>query len=56
MKLDKDSLNILLNKPQAEILQLLQKTDTELQANLIQSQIDELEATPTPLHANTKRV
>ena len=44
LKLDKDSLNILLKKPQTEILDLLQKSDIQLKSILIQAQIDELEA------------
>jgi hypothetical protein len=43
LKLDKDSLNLLLQKPQTEILQLLQKTDNQLKSYLIQAQIDEFE-------------
>ena len=43
LKLDKDSLNVLLKKPQTEILDLLQKSDTQIKSILIQAQIDELE-------------
>ena len=44
LKLDKDSLNVLLKKPQTEILDLLQKSDTQIKSILIQAQIDELKA------------
>jgi len=43
LKLDKDSLNVLLKKPQTEILDLLQKSDIQIKSILIQAQIDELE-------------